>query len=193
VALVFAHPCPDSFAAHLRDTACHILAANGHDVDLIDLYAERFDPVLGADEWVNRRAGGPDWPEPADHARRLAEANGLLLVHPTWWGGPPAILKGWFDRVLSPRVAYPLAASGASRPGNLRHVRRLSVVTTHGSSRLVNGLQGEPGRWTVMRALRTSLHPLARTRWLGCYGMDRNSEAERSRFVDRVRQHLDGW
>lgn len=194
MALVYAHPSPDSFAAHLRDTACRALTVNGHDVDLIDLYAERFDPVLGADEWSNRRAGGADWPEVADYAKRLAEANGLLLVHPTWWGGPPAILKGWFDRVLSPRVAYPLAVrSGGRRPEGLRHVRRLTVVTTHGSSRLVNVLQGEPGRRTLMRALRTSLHPLARPRWLGCYGMDHNSDADRSRFVDRVRRHVERW
>jgi putative NADPH-quinone reductase len=194
VALVYAHPSPDSFTAHLRDAARGTLSGGGHEVDLIDLYAERFDPVLGSDEWLNRCEGGPNWPEPDQQARRLSAANGLLLVHPTWWGGHPAVLKGWFDRVLGPGVAYPLPGWPAHRrTRGLRHVRRLTVVTTHGSSRLVNGLQGEPGRCTVMRALRTSVHPLARARWLACYGMDRNTSEDRARFVARVQRHLGAW
>ena len=108
-----------------------------------------------------------------DHARRLRAAEALVLVHPTWWGGQPAILKGWFDRVWAAGVAFTLVP-GSTRPrAGLRNLRRLVVVTTHGSSKWTNALQGEPGKHLVGRGLRPLCHPLARTRWIALYGLDR--------------------
>jgi putative NADPH-quinone reductase len=111
------------------------------------------------------------------------------LVHPTWWGGQPAILKGWFDRVLGAGVAYRFDRRGRPR-SLLRHIRRLVVVTTYGSSPWVNLLEGEPGRRTVRWALRALLSWRARTRWLACYRMDTAGEAERARFLARVEREL---
>jgi NAD(P)H dehydrogenase (quinone) len=107
VLLVLAHPLPESFAASVARTIRETLEANGHTVDLLDLYAENFDPRLTEKE----RRGYFDVPydtsEVADLVARLRQAEALMLVFPQWWFNLPAVLKGFFDRVFAPGVAFP--------------------------------------------------------------------------------------
>lgn len=186
VLVVHAHPCVDSFGGRLRDTVVDTLSRVGHTVDLLDLYGEGFDPTLPSQEWSNHRLGIDALPAVADHARRLRQARALIFVYPTWWGGQPAILKGWLDRVWVEGVAYSLPPGSRRIRGRLRNVRRLVVVTTHGSTKLVNAVQGEPGKRTILRGLRPLVHPLARRSWIGLYGLDRDDPAAREAFVARV-------
>ena len=88
------------------------------------------------------------------------------------------MLKGWLDRVLCDGVAYTLPPGGDRIRPLLRHVRRLVVVTTYGSPRWVNALQGEPGKRTLRWGLRTLLARRARVHWLGLYRMDTNTDAD---------------
>jgi NAD(P)H dehydrogenase (quinone) len=103
LSLILAHPNPDSFNHAIAQAALAALRENGHRVIWHDLYAERFDPLLPGDE-IPREATLP--PEVEAHCREITAADGLIIVHPNWWGQPPAILKGWVDRVIRPGVAY---------------------------------------------------------------------------------------
>lgn len=103
VSVILAHPGPGSFNHAIAGTVQETLAGNGHTVAFHDLYAERFDPVLPYAE-IPRDA--PLDPVIARHCREIAEADGIVIVHPNWWGQPPAILKGWIDRVIRPGIAY---------------------------------------------------------------------------------------
>ncbi|MGW6914743.1 NAD(P)H oxidoreductase [Kitasatospora sp. NPDC054939] len=110
--LVVAHPRGDSLTAATARHARERLLAVGHTVDLLDLYAEGFDPRLGPED-------EPDWtdrekeysPEVRAHMARIDAADGILVVFPVWWFGLPAVLKGWIDRVWNYGFAY-----GRSRP-----------------------------------------------------------------------------
>ena len=106
ILMVLAHPLAESFAAAVARTARETLEERGHTVDLLDLYQEDFDPRLTAAE----RAGYFDVPYDssgvANLVARLKAAEGLILVFPQWWFNFPAILKGFFDRVLAPGVAF---------------------------------------------------------------------------------------
>jgi NAD(P)H dehydrogenase (quinone) len=202
VLVVSAHPVPDSYVAAVRAAALRGLVAAGHDVDDLDLYAERFQSALPLDEWVRHRWTGdrprPDGPRPdaplpddvAAHAARLRAADALVLVYPTWWGGPPAIMKGWFDRVWVEGVAYRLSPQGRRTRHELRHIRYLVAVTTHGSPKRINAVEGEPGKRLVLRQLRAACHPLVRTRWIACYGIDQSHEAARRAFLGRVERSM---
>ncbi len=101
--VVLAHPDPASFNAAIAGQAVASLRGLGHEVVWHDLYAEGFDPLLGDAE----AAEGAALP-PAIEAqcRDLEQAEGVVIVHPNWWGMPPAILKGWIDRVFRPGRAY---------------------------------------------------------------------------------------
>lgn len=103
ILVILAHPRPGSLNHAIAGRAVAVLRAAGHRVVFHDLYAEELDPVLP----------GGEVPEDAvvdtvvaSHCRELAEAEGIVVVHPNWWGQPPAILKGWVDRVIRPGVAY---------------------------------------------------------------------------------------
>jgi len=103
ISLILAHPGPGSFSHAIAGTVKETLAENGHTVAFHDLYAEHFDPVLPYAE-IPRDASLD--PAIARHCREIAEADGIVIVHPDWWGQPPAILKGWIDRVIRPGIAY---------------------------------------------------------------------------------------
>jgi NAD(P)H dehydrogenase (quinone) len=107
ISVIVAHPNPQSFNHAIAQAAMAELKQNGHTVAYHDLHAEKFDPLLPAGE-IPMAAALP--PEIAAQSREIAEADGILVVHPNWWSQPPAILKGWLDRVLRPGVAYKFGA-----------------------------------------------------------------------------------
>jgi NAD(P)H dehydrogenase (quinone) len=103
ISVILAHPDRGSFNHAIAGTAVGELRRAGHSVSFHDLYAERFDPILPAGEIP----AGAVLPLPiAAHCQEIAAAEGIVIVHPNWWGQPPAILKGWVDRVVRPGVAY---------------------------------------------------------------------------------------
>ena len=103
ISVILAHPAAGSFNHAIASRAVKALKRNGHDVFFHDLYQERFDPVLTGAE-IPREAALP--PAIARYCEEIAMADGIVVIHPNWWGQPPAILKGWVDRVMRPGVAY---------------------------------------------------------------------------------------
>src|SRR4051794_3652677 len=93
--VVFAHPVDDSFQSALHQRVVEALNAAGHAVDDCDLSAEGFEPALSAEERKNYHAVGRNTAHVEDHVARLRAAEGLVLVCPTWWFSPPAMLKGY--------------------------------------------------------------------------------------------------
>jgi NAD(P)H dehydrogenase (quinone) len=158
--VVVTHPCPDSFVAAAGERIVAALRTTGVDVDLIDLEGFRYDAAL---------------PFPTDHARRLAAANELVLVYPTWWSGQPAMLLSW----LNGAVVHPL-------PG----LRTVVCVATHGGSKLANAIGGESGKRVVARAFRRGCASQARFHWVAFYGGDRAKPHDRTAFLDRVERRV---
>jgi putative NADPH-quinone reductase len=101
--VILGHPDPASFNHAIAATVCDTLEKNGHSVVFHDLQAERFDPILPGKE-IPEDGSVP--PAIRAHCDDLQTAEGIVIVHPNWWGQPPAILKGWIDRVVRPGVAY---------------------------------------------------------------------------------------
>lgn len=192
VLLIYCHPRPDSFSAALRDAAVEGLTASGHEIELRDLHAEHFDPVLS----THQRGAYFDAAENIrgleDHVASLRRAEALLLVYPTWWFGMPALLKGWFDRVWLPGVAFQLGGPKALQP-LLTDIRRIGVVTTYGSPGWLLWWVGWPDRRVVRRGLRPLCAPGCRIHWLGLTRMDVDSPNRRGRFLARVRREVADW
>lgn len=129
ISLILAHPDPRSLNAAIAGRCCDILTEHGHTVYFHDLYAEKFDPLLPAGEIPS------DVELPAavqSHCDEIASADGIIIVHPNWWGQPPAILKGWIDRVLRPGVAYEFLEgdSGEGVPNGLLRAKTALVFNT---------------------------------------------------------------
>lgn len=193
VLVVHCHPDAVSFVASARDRVLRALDRGGHVVRVTDLYVEGFDPCF--DEHDRRTHLQPGTaPELQHHADDLRWCDALVLVYPTWWSGQPAMLKGWIDRVWANGVAWSMPTSlptGSNRLRPLlRNVRRIVVVTTHGSSKLINSLQGEGGKRVVTRALRSLCSRRCRTTWVAMYGVDTSTAEQRRAFLDRVERRL---
>ena len=103
ISVILAHPEPESFNHAIANTVCRSLERAGHTVRFHDLYAEGFNPLLGADELDTKAAPSHDL---AHYCDELQRADGVVIVHPNWWGQPPAAMKGWVDRVFRAGVAY---------------------------------------------------------------------------------------
>lgn len=132
---LIAHPRKDSFCHAISELACTTLQAVGHTIIHHDLYAEEFDPCLKESEaytvgdTFEEALARSDDPLVQHHRQQIGEAEGILVVHPNWWGKPPAILAGWMDRVLVPGVAYRLETADG-RPEALLHLRNAVVFNT---------------------------------------------------------------
>lgn len=129
VLLVLAHPDPASFNAAIAARARDALARLGHEVVFHNLYAEGFEPLLFQAEFP---VGAELPPHIAEHCRDLASAEGIVIVHPNWWGTPPAIMKGWIDRVFRPGLAYEFLEGdgGEGVPRGLLPARAVVVFNT---------------------------------------------------------------
>jgi NAD(P)H dehydrogenase (quinone) len=129
ISIILAHPDPKSFNHAIAHAAAGELKGNGHQVHFHDLYGERFDPILTAGE-IPDEAHVPD--SVLSHCREIASADGIVVVHPNWWGQPPAILKGWVDRVIRSGVAYRFLEgdSGEGVPAGLLKAKAAVVFNT---------------------------------------------------------------
>jgi putative NADPH-quinone reductase len=191
--IVVAHPSADSYCHALASRAEAGLLAAGHEVIVLDLYTLGFRVAMTAEE---REAYHGDTPiiDPmiAEHAALVQRAEALVFVYPTWWGGLPAILKGWLERVMVPGVGFVLdERTNKVRPG-LGQVRRLVGISTYGSPRSYVRLVNDNGRRIITRALRMSCGLRVRTSWLGLYAVDTSTPAQRQAFLARVEQKMAG-
>ncbi len=194
VLMVYCHPVEGSFNSAVRDRALAALRAGGHQVDLVDLYREGFDPVLSTAE---RQAYLADTPWVVARVQRhvdlLKSAEGLLFVYPTWYYGPPAMLKGWLERTWLPDVAFTVPRQKGEKPGpGLRHVRWLGCLTTSGSPWWWLQLIRDPGRMLFVRGLRALMARRCKVTWLQLFSMNNVSEGDRAKFLDRVDRTLSG-
>lgn len=127
--IVVAHPSLSSFSHAMAETARTVLATRGFELAFHDLYAERFDPVQPTGELQNTASQDALVEQ---HCAELTRADLILVFHPNWWGAPPAILKGWIDRVfrLGTAYGYPPGVPPEGVPQGLLHARRALVFNT---------------------------------------------------------------
>jgi putative NADPH-quinone reductase len=133
ISVILAHPDKESFSASIAEAVVETLQNNNHDIIFHDLYQERFDPLLFHEEFSKGAELPPDIQQ---HCDEIAQADGIVIIHPNWWGQPPAILKGWVDRVIRPGVAYMFEEgdSGEGVPIGLLKAHTAVVLNTANTS-----------------------------------------------------------
>lgn len=190
--VVHCHPNPQSFNTALFHTTCQALSEAGHEMRRTDLYAENFQPIMSCEERVAYLDNpGLLQARVAQHVDNIRWAEHLVFVFPTWFYGPPAMLKGWLERVWLPGVAFlPAKSKGLPAQAGMRHIRRLTVVTTSGSPRWWLFAIGNPGRRLFLRGLRATFALRCRTTWLQMYNMNHVTREDCSRFLQRVAHTL---
>jgi len=190
VLLVCAHPEAGSYTHAIADAAARGFGRAGQDVTTLDLYNLAFAPAMTMAERAAYHTEQPLLdPLTVEHAALVRHADVLAFVYPTWWSAPPAILKGWLDRVLVTGVAFRFDHRGKVRPA-LTHVRHLVGVSTYGAPWAYVKVVNDGGRRMITRALRMSCGLRTPTTWLGLYSVDTLGAAERDAFLNRVEHKL---
>jgi NAD(P)H dehydrogenase (quinone) len=186
VLYLYCHPLPESFHAAIRTKALDGLRAGGHEVDLLDLYAEKFDPVLSEDARRNYHDTARNQAGLEDYVQRLKSADALVVQFPVWCFGMPAMLKGFFDRMIMPGVAFDISDATRVKPmlGNLKHV---AGIVTYGRPRWTAFAMGDPPRRIVKRYLRWFADRRARVDFHALYHMNVVTAAQRAAFLEKVR------
>lgn len=189
VLYIYCHPLEGSFHAAILKGSLSGLAEAGHVVDLCDLYAEGFDPVLSAEmrrryhDTSRNRIGVEEYIE------RLYKAEALIVQFPVWSFGPPAMLKGFFDRLLMPGVAFDMS-DPANITSKLRHIRALTGITTYGRPWWTALYVGDPPKKMVKRYLPRLFAPRARVRYHALYHMNVATEPQRKAFISNIRKAM---
>ena len=186
VLYLYCHPLEESFHGAILKESLAGLAEAGHEIDLCDLYAEGFDPVLSAESRRRYHDLSSNQQGVEQYVERLRKAEALVLQFPVWSFGPPAMLKGWFDRLLMPGVAFDMT-DPANITSSLRHIKRLSGITTYGRPRWTAFYVGDPPRKIVKRYLPRLFSPGAQVDYHALYHMNVATTEQRQAFMGRVR------
>ena len=191
VHVIHAHPVETSFNRSLYQAAIDGLQGAGHEVDALNLYDEGFSPVLTREERLNYHdVPGNLTPEIKPYVDRLRAAEALVVVHPVWNYGYPAMLKGYFDRVFLPGVSFTMEGGGdrGKLVPCLSNIRKVAFVTTYGGNRWRTFVMGDPPRRIAMRwgwvTFRT------RPKYLALYDMNNVTPGRLEGFLGTVRSEL---
>jgi putative NADPH-quinone reductase len=192
ILIVFAHPLERSFVSALHTRVVEVLRAGGHIVDDLDLYAEKFDPVMSREGLLRYVDTNSNTREVGSYVQRLRAAEALVLVFPIWFDGLPAILQGYFQRVFLPGVSVRIDEAGLFHP-NLRNIKRMAAVCAYGESRLGVAAKSDPPRRFVRDNIRALIDPKGRFQYLALYSMDFNASSRRVAFMKRVTRAFESW
>lgn len=184
VVVLYAHPNPKSFSHALLETVSGELAAAGHSVVVRDLYELGFDPVLKGSDFTALRSGET----PADILREqgfVRDADLVVAVHPVWWFGMPAILKGYIDRVFCHGFAYSFGADGVK--GLLKGKKALVLNTTGGDE---GGYDGHGFKDALLKTVDAGVYGFCGMEVVHhhfCFAVQTAGEDVRKSMLDGVR------
>lgn len=133
VLTICAHPNPKSFNHAIMEAFTGGLKEGGHSSGVVDLYDMEFNPCMSGTDLAGIFSGNV----PADiqeQQEKVAEAEGICIIHPIWWTGSPAILKGYFDRIFSMGFAYTHDKNTGSPMGLLKNEKAL-IINTSGAAK----------------------------------------------------------
>jgi NAD(P)H dehydrogenase (quinone) len=192
--IVIAHPLSNSLCKQLGAEVENTLKQMGHEVILEDLYAEQFSPALTEQERASYYAEDYDVSHISEQVKRLKQAEAIVLLFPTWWFGFPAILKGWFDRVWGPGIAYDHASDFGPIKARLGKLKNVLVITTLGSPWWVDRLvMWQPVKRIMKLALLGACASNSKLQFLSLYNSEKLDEKRINAFKNRIDKALKSW
>ncbi|MCY8010750.1 NAD(P)H-dependent oxidoreductase [Bacillus haynesii] len=181
-AVIYAHPNPNSFNGAILHQVIKALEDGKHSYDVIDLYKDRFDPVLLFDE-KKRRSDMKRDPETAEYRRIVKNADHLIFIYPLWWGGMPAIMKGFIDRVFAAGEAYTYQGK---LPKGLLKARTATVYYTADAPSWYLRFWRRDADWVTVKDVMLKFCGVRRVRRLLFAGVKDSTEEKRTQWLDRV-------
>ena len=192
--VVIAHPLEESLCQSLASQVCEILKAAGHETRIEDLYHNNFNAALNSAERASYYRHPYESSSIQAEVDHLLSAEGLVICFPTWWFGFPAILKGWFDRIWGPGIAYDHATDlGAIKP-RLHRLKKVLIITTLGSPWWVDKLiMRQPVKRILKTAILGTCAPACQFEMLTLYRSEQLNDTQVGSFVKKIKKALSTW
>lgn len=194
VLIVFNHPYDGSYCSALLTAALEALQAAGHEIDLIHLDRDGFDPVMRAKDLRafamarNDPAGAMDFVDDKvhDYKLRLEQADHLVLIFPIWWEAMPALMKGFIDKVIFPGIAYDYTDSSTGMKTRLKRLGGVTMITTMNTPRWAyRFIFGNAVAKAVIRGTFWKIG-VPNRRWINLAQVKEASPARRSAWLDKI-------
>ena len=192
--VVTAHPLSESLCAFLSQRVVDVLTSAGHDVVVEDLYRRQYNPALTRNERQSYYSHDYDDSAIKDYTCQLVEAEAAVLVFPTWWFGFPAVLKGWFDRVWGPGIAYDHAHDFGPIKPRLNNLKRLMAITTLGAPGWVDyAIMRRPLRRILKIAILRTCAPDCKFVMHSLYKSENLKTAAVHHFTQKIIKDIGKW
>lgn len=184
VLVLYAHPWEKSFNHAILQKVKEVLAANNHEMDVLDLNQEKFDPILCREDLALYSQGKSSDPKVTVYQEKLLWAEHLVLIFPVWWTGEPAVLKGFFDKVLLKGFAFD--KKGKIPKGLLGHIRGASVFNTMSSPGFYYALflKNAVKQSVVKGTLKFC--GIKKVKWYPLFRIDKLSKERAQKYLSRV-------
>jgi len=183
VLIIYAHPYEGSFNKDILDNTLEGLKHAGHEVELINLNEEGFNPVLTSEELAKYSDGEYLDPKVGEYLAKIKDAEHLVFIFPIWWGGVPAILKGFFDKVLLKKETYDF--KGMLPVGKLKHKSATVISTMNSPKFYYNFILKAPIKQTVIKGT-LKLCGIKPVKWIELTQVVSASNQKRERMLDRI-------
>lgn len=182
--IVYAHPNPKSFNHSILQSITSLLTANGDDYNVIDLYADGFNPVLTPRELELAQHGKTDDPLVKRYQEMLRNTGYIIFIFPIWWGMMPAMIKGFIDKVFMKGIVYDTTPEGAMLP-MLSADPAIIITTSQEESAVLDEFFNSVFIPQVLNPVGIN-----RVSWHNCDDTVNESDTRRKAFIDEILVNL---
>lgn len=180
ITIVYANPNPQSFNHSILSAITTALTENGRDYNVIDLYADGFDPVLSKSDLEKSMHGKPADALTDRYQKMMRTTSGLIFIFPIWWGMMPAMIKGFIDKVFMKGIIYDTTPEGALLP--MLNVEPCTIITTSQEDSAV--LDTFFNSVFIPQVLNpVGIH---RVTWRNCDRVEDPNPSHRKAFIDEI-------
>jgi NAD(P)H dehydrogenase (quinone) len=186
--IIFAHPWHGSFNKAILDAVTNELDKQGRPYQVVDLYKDGFNPAMAETELALYSKGQSLDPLVQRYQTLLKETNELILIFPIWWFNIPAILKGFFDKVMLKNFAYVETPTGLK--GLLTHIRKTTILTTSESPTIyIDLIKGNPIKGGFIKGSLRGVG-LRNIRWLNSGTTTSGPREKKEKYLAKVAKIL---
>ncbi|MFD1441124.1 NAD(P)H-dependent oxidoreductase [Lacticaseibacillus hegangensis] len=184
--IVTSHPYDGSFCHALMASAKAGAEKAGNTVDVIDLEADGFDPVMHSKDLIGFLKHKAQDPQAIDYIERVKAADHLILIFPIWWELMPAMMKGFIDKVVFPGETFNYTKGGMGMASNLPNLKSTTIMTTMNTPKSLY-------RWVFGNAIQRALvrgtfvkMGLKHVKWMSCNMVKKSSDAKRQGWLKQA-------
>ena len=189
VVIVFNHPYEGSYCNAILNSVKTGLQKNTHEIDVIHLDKEGFNPVMTAEDLKAFVDRNPVDPQVIEYKKRLSQADHLVFIFPVWWELMPALTKGFIDKVIFPGAAYEYKGRYGMAP-LFKNIKSITVITTMNTPGIIYRLIFGNA---IKKALLTGTFwktGYKNRKWISFNGVKMATDARRKKWLEKIERRF---